>query len=200
MGGGKCRDLILIMTTWGIACILWIFKIDIPYYLGALKQFPFFMIGYYVGKYEILSSCKLIKEYIIVFLLVCYVIAFAVMYSRKMLFNFPAIFAIPILIATVAKNSNKIPSWVGYIGRHTLEIYVLHFFLIPSLFPIGDFILMQHSYNQNFIPILLICIVISLPIIMICVLISKIICMSRYLGYFCFGQKIKDERKTSVIV
>lgn len=55
MGGGKIKDAVLIVFVWGIASILWMVKLDIPYYLGGLKQFPFFMMGYYFNKYGILT-------------------------------------------------------------------------------------------------------------------------------------------------
>lgn len=191
MGGGKIKDVVLIVFVWGIASILWMVKLDIPYYLGGLKQFPFFMMGYYFNKYEILTLKKLNKEHFMLPLLICFSVSFYVMYSRKMIFNFPALFAVPIVVCFVSSISKTIPSWINGVGKHSLEIYVLHFFFIPSIFPVGSFLLSQHSYNENFIIVLLICAIISIPIIAICLILSKIIGMSKYLGLICFGKKIK---------
>lgn len=191
IGGGKLIDVFLIIFVWGLASSLWLLKLDIPYYLGGLKQFPFFMMGYYLNKHGFLSFKEKNKEYVLLLLIICYFVSLYVMYSRKMVFNFPALFSVPIVLTIVSSYSKSIPNWINCVGKHSLEIYVLHFFFIPSLFPIGRFLLDQHSYNQNLVLLLLICAIVSVPIIVICLILSKIICLSKYLGFICFGQKIK---------
>lgn len=182
----------MIIATWGFCCILWALKFDIPYYLGALKQFPFFMMGYYFNKYNLLNSHKTDKELVWVISLVGYVISFAFMYSRKMIFNFPAVFSLILILNYTFRCKQRIPNWINYVGQHSLEIYVLHFFFIPSLFPIGRFLLSQSSNNQNFMVLLLLCFLISIPVILVCLFISSFIRKSSWLGFVCFGVKNKD--------
>lgn len=73
-------------------------------------------------------------------------------------------------------------------GERSLEIYVLHYFLLHSIY-----IYLPHEYfsfNSGFI-ILLANIVLSTIIVLACIFISRIIKTSSWLGYICFGETIK---------
>lgn len=76
-----------------------------------------------------------------------------------------------------------------YIGRRTLDIYLLHYFLIPVLPSVGSFL------NQAGVVIEVTgAVVISMLVILFCLIISNIIRISPFLAYWLFG--VKWERKS----
>lgn len=75
---------------------------------------------------------------------------------------------------------------IQYIGRHTLDIYLLHYFLLPSI-P-GKINLL--SLSQNIILELGGGLSLSVFIIVLCLLLSRIIRISPLLSYFLFGERV----------
>ena len=74
-----------------------------------------------------------------------------------------------------------------FIGKHTLDIYLLHWFFLPSLtnmkeWFIGNKILLAEFY---------ITIIIVIAIITICLFISYITRASHFLSYYLWGEKNK---------
>lgn len=72
-----------------------------------------------------------------------------------------------------------------YIGRRTLDIYLLHFFLLPVIPKLGGFFLKQPNIVLE--GTLVFCI--SLLIVAFCILISNIIRLSPFLSHWLFGVK-----------
>lgn len=71
-----------------------------------------------------------------------------------------------------------------YIGKHTLDIYLLHYFLIPDLSNIG-----QHLGSSSTIIGLFIGLIIAIMIIAVCLVISNTIRLSPILAHYLFGAK-----------
>lgn len=77
--------------------------------------------------------------------------------------------------------------WLQYIGRHTLEIYFLHFFFLPkNLNTLGEWLFQ----NPNPAIELAISLVLALPVIFTSLIVSNIINLSPLLAKFLFGAKI----------
>jgi hypothetical protein len=81
-------------------------------------------------------------------------------------------------------------SWVGrrlcYIGRRTLDIYFLHYFLLPlNLYYVFPF------FTEKPMPVmeLSISLAVSIVIIFVCVVIGNLLRSSPFLSYFLFGTK-----------
>ena len=84
-----------------------------------------------------------------------------------------------------ATNQN-ISRWMQYIGRHTLDIYLLHYFFLPrNLQMIGEFF---KSYPNPTIELIVSC-TLALIVIGICLLVSKVLCTSPILANVLFGKK-----------
>lgn len=80
-----------------------------------------------------------------------------------------------------------------YIGRRTLDIYLLHFFFLPrNLEEIGRFF--AESHNE----VIELCISLSLSLIVIgtCLIISNVLRLSPTLAYILFGVKRKEQPST----
>lgn len=72
-----------------------------------------------------------------------------------------------------------------YIGRHTLDIYLLHFLLIPSLPFVGTWLNANHP---NFLLDVLLSVAVALPVVAACLLVSAVLHTSPALGRFLFGK------------
>ena len=72
-----------------------------------------------------------------------------------------------------------------YIGQRTLDVYLLHFLLIPSMPFIGKWL---NAHHPNFLIDVLLSVGVALPIVAVCLLISHILHTSPVLGKFLFGK------------
>lgn len=79
-----------------------------------------------------------------------------------------------------------------YIGRHTLDIYVLHYFLIPTNQPwMHQLFGISNGTSYNVLFEILGGILISLIVILGCIMLSTFIRMSKLMSLFLLG----DNRK-----
>ena len=94
-------------------------------------------------------------------------------------------------------QTTKIGTLLQYIGRHTLDIYVLHYFFLPNIAPVKDFILnTRHVWNSpNTVFELFFGIGISLMVIAVCLVVSKILRTSDLLAHYLFGANIQKDIK-----
>lgn len=76
-----------------------------------------------------------------------------------------------------------------YIGRRTLDVYLLHYLLLPLNLKVYTTFLTEHPMPLLEISLT---IIISLIVVAGCLLISRILCMSHTLSYLLFG--VKDRK------
>lgn len=72
-----------------------------------------------------------------------------------------------------------------YTGKRTLDVYLLHFLLIPSVPFVGTWL---NTHHPNFLIDLFASVGIAIPIVAACLLISHILHTSPALGKFLFGK------------
>ncbi len=170
-------------------------KLPIPYWLAALKNFPYFMAGHFFVYYGLLTGGFLQKQWVKTAAILLYLAAMA--YTQIWgghFLNFTGLFAIIVLLTLFAQYEERLPKWLSAVGRYSLEIYVLHWFFLPKMPSWGAFILGQDSFNGNFILTAMVCCAVSLFIIAACMVVAKIIKQSDLLDYLCFG--VSRPRKT----
>lgn len=85
-------------------------------------------------------------------------------------------------------TSNHITNSLLFIGRRTLDIYLLHYFLIPQMPWLTKYLESSNVILLQFV----ITGIVSLLVVAVCLLISEIIRSSNALAYFCFGAKTKN--------
>lgn len=79
-----------------------------------------------------------------------------------------------------------------YIGRRTLDIYLLHYFFLPDKFTVlGDFF---SHYNIKILEFF-VSSILALMVIIICLIVSNIIRLSPILAHYLFGVKMDFDRK-----
>lgn len=83
-------------------------------------------------------------------------------------------------------SSTRLGAALQYIGRRTLDIYLLHYFFIPKLHFIGNFF----KESPNMLLELCCGLALSLLVAGLCLVISNIIRISDLLGHYLFGAKI----------
>lgn len=75
------------------------------------------------------------------------------------------------------------------VGRHTLDIYVLHYFLLPKMPMLRSWAF----HNDMVILEMTVTILLSILIIALCLLLSRIIRSSNFLGHYLLGAKIRKK-------
>lgn len=81
--------------------------------------------------------------------------------------------------------SSRLGKALQFIGRRTLDIYLLHYFFLPKLPEVGSFLIS----SSNLIIELFVGFGLSLMIIAVCLCISNVIRISPFLGKYLFGAK-----------
>ncbi|MEE1272102.1 MAG: hypothetical protein UHM19_04845 [Bacteroidales bacterium] len=84
-------------------------------------------------------------------------------------------------------SDKKIGRMLQYIGKRTLEIYLLHYFFLPTLPALGNML----SKSNNFVLELVVGLFISLLVIAVCLVVSNILRTNPILAKYLFGVKNK---------
>lgn len=83
------------------------------------------------------------------------------------------------------ENTTKLGNALQYIGRRTLDIYVLHYFFLPNIPCVGDFL----KTSNNVILELFAGIILSLMIIVVCLGLSNVVRVNPILRKYLFGTR-----------
>lgn len=204
----KVTDILLILVCF---FLLYFVHSDLNPQLGFLNldnlfnYFKFFTFGvlckkYYSVFYKIINNdiirAIIISSFFISYFLVINNIFFNQSYNLHMLFKNYIIRGAGLLTVFIFfyrkssffEGKNSISQTLQFIGKRTLDIYLLHYFLIPHI-----------SFNISYTDMgaiqFTLSLIISLIIIMICILLSEIIRSSSILAHYCFGIDIKTRNK-----
>lgn len=118
-----------------LSAIYLLWNPPVPYYLHFVKQYPFFVFGVFFTRYKLLSILN--KELLYAGSFVLYFLFLYVQYNNTLPFGPAAFFAIIILLNLFVKYASRIPCYFSEIGKRSLQIYVFHWFLLPTLIPVG---------------------------------------------------------------
>ena len=84
-------------------------------------------------------------------------------------------------------SDKKVGKALQFVGKRTLDIYLLHYFLLPHLPQVGDFLLKGNNTTLELITGVLL----SIVVLTLCLAISSILRTSPLLAKWLFGVKIK---------
>lgn len=164
-----------------------------------MQYFPFFLYGNIVRRYwdqsQRIMDSRWFYPVIIVLVVFCTLDALKWHTLRMAWANLPLTMAKFILLTVVfmyfrhyEKYFTKM-TWIGrslqYIGRRTLDIYLIHFLFMPNLPSVGTFF---NTYRHNFIMDTTLSVVIALLIIGFCIITSNILRVSPFLKKYLFGR------------
>lgn len=165
-----------------------------------MQYFPFFLYGNIVHRYW--NQAQRLMDSKLFFPVVVIVVVFATLDAQKWHTLRMAWAVIPLTLAkflllTIAfmyfrhyKDSFSKARPVGwtlqYIGRRTLDIYLIHFFFMPELPAIGDFF---KSFPHNFVIDTTLSIFIGMLVIGFCIVTSNILRISPIFKKWLFGRE-----------
>ena len=182
---------------------------------SVFKYFLFFIIGILTAQYKNKVNSLLNLNFFLTLTIFIFIICSYIFYIQLPLQELPiinkliehifrntiALSGIIILFCAFSKyqfifiKSNKIGRSLQYIGKHTLEIYILHYFFLPKLPQIGIFL---NSYN-NIIIEFAISIILAILVIIICIIVSNILRLSPFLDYWLWGGK-NNSKETKLTI
>ena len=174
-----------------------------------LSHFQFFAVGLLVRKnldfFEKLLDSKSISFIVMIIFSVCYYVLLQVYYSKgrvdilwkvietlsETVISYPALYILYNIFRRLSQTTN-IFRLVEFIGKRTLDIYLLHYFFLPKLPMIGDFF--RTIEPSTIVLECIITIPIALVIIGISLVVSEIIKVSPVLSRFILGSKISSTK------
>ena len=149
---------------------------------------PYFMLGYLFRKYNLvnyLEDCNLIFS----FTLLLY-IPFVILYCKQghVFMHLAALCAIIVLLFVFQKrekDSSYAESFLGYIGKSSIDVYLFHFFLLNAinLSMVGKWFDLTNNYFVEFLVVLSIAILVS----SLCVFIARVFHKSNMLNVVVYG-------------
>ena len=201
--------LLLVSSIWGISVIapsisdFWnsslgviLCQYKVSYY------FQFFAFGIFCRKYLINFELLLTKDLFKTFFIILFVLCLCFLYCDQ--YKFPAM-VLKLINNVIVRYAGliiligfffhyrqffingRLVLFLKYIGRRTLDIYMLHYFFLPDLTLLTSYFIKGNSVIIHFFG----GIIISLLIILLCLLISNILRSSRFLASWLFG--VRDD-------
>lgn len=128
-----------------------------------------------------------------------------VMFFRKTLSDQPPSLALPNCSAANGqlplKGENGYSGgWIGrflsFIGTRTLDIYLLHFLLLPKMPQVGEWL---NANQPNFVLSIVLSVSVALVVIAFCLLASQLLRVSPFLQLYLFGKKQTSSNPCSLI-
>lgn len=211
---GVCRNVLLI----SFAFLCYVFCSHYAYdALGAkcygftsihnIQYYVFFIFGFFIKKYyvsieHLLDSMKGATMLVILFFLLSLPYSKGLIGGGNTLIDSVLRLVIGMLgIMTVfsffrkyelsVTNETALGRVLQYIGRRTLDIYLLHYFFIPRNLPmIGEFFRQNDNPSIEFA----LTAIIALVVISICLVVSNVIRISPFLAHHLFGVKYAEKK------
>ncbi len=168
------------------------------------KYFQFFALGLIAKKYndKFLSIVKndSFKALMIIVFILCIVLVTRTSWGtdsfigknviRSLLIRYSGLLVVFSFFVNKEKffsKENKFNSCIQFIGKRTLDIYLIHYFLIP---PLQDS--MTAFINSSVITEVVVSTLIALIVVGMSLLISEVIRSSNLLGHYLLGAKLKN--------
>ena len=179
--------------------------------VGHWNQFPFFCMGVICARYDLCTKW-FAKNWVYTLSLAAF--GFLTYWCTIIGNHIPkqsitwCLIPISAIVACVylfkeglANNQSHSLMWLQDIGRHSLEIYIIHFFFLFRMYPVGDFVLRLANADGGGRTIFFVQITTSFAasviIIALCYIIMNIINKSNILSQILLGRKseMKDKNE-----
>ena len=160
------------------------------------RFYLFFYMGIIVKRYFDDFIRLTGNRFLMIVVIFCFVLTANLPHSENvaasyLIFAFSGMFGIIMIFTTFRKCytpriSQTTHHCLEYIGTRTLDIYLLHYFILPRfLLPYGEQLQAYGSKPLEF----LIALALALVIVSVCLLVSYLIRLSPFLGHYLFGIK-----------
>lgn len=103
-----------------------------------------------------------------------------------------AIIVIQRFLSMEVNDESRVGSVLSAIGKQSLVIYVIHYFLIPDVSTqMHDFLKVPNAFIWQ----LSFAFMLSIPIVAASMFVGKVIATNRFLDFICFGKSFWYEKK-----
>lgn len=168
--------------------------------IGHLSMYRYFTAGYLVMKYDLLE--KMLSKLGYSVAVVTYVLLFVASMTdlfkipliQNVLMAFAAIYAVFYLFRSFPTPAGRPLRLFDFMGRHTLEIYILHGFFLSRVPSIGRFILETSSVGGGrftFVAGIVVALAMSAVCLLLCYLAWQVLKPSDLLSQLFLGRKYK---------
>ena len=179
---------------WSIIKIMAQYIPENIYNLFCLNQVANYILFFWGGfltwknKEKIFSMIKMKLEVIYALCFLIFGVAFYFCYysgyeTTGLFRKIMALFTIPILLILFRKVTfnEKMQKICSYVGTHSLEIYVLQYFFLPTTYSLGNSVM-------GGVNCLALAMLESVLVVVLCVVLIKIIDINKYLNLIFFGK------------
>lgn len=169
---------------------------DVMCLLNAASFFPFFIMGYMTKKYNVMEWLRK-QNWLFTISLVAYIFMLAFPFqihilhtlTWRLLMPLTGILTSLLLFANRESEDSWVERQLAFIGRHTLDIYTLHYFIIISI----NIHMLGHWFAEtdNALLATVLAIIISIPTTYISIYAGKLLRQSELLRKYAFGEVFK---------
>ena len=164
-----------------------------------IRYMQFFLLGNIVRRYwsrmERLFDSPWFFPLVVTFAVVCCADIFQLHTFKTVWTNLPRTIAMYSLLLLVGRFFRHYQAWfeegrkagriLSFIGTRTLDIYLLHFLLLPKLPQVGEWL---NANQPNFVVSIVLSASVALVVIAFCLLASQLLRVSPFLQLYLFGK------------
>lgn len=164
------------------------------------RYFHFFVIGLLASKYNKLFIRVINNRIVITIFVILFVLFMSLQYEAgqsrvlntlfEVVPRYSSLFLVFLFFYKYQNtflNTNILGMSLQYVGKRTLDIYMLHYFCLPYLPSFGNFL----KLYPNFVIELFVGILLAMMIVGVCLIISSVLRLSPILSFILFGVRIK---------
>ena len=173
-----------------------------------IRYMQFFLLGNIVRRYwhqaERLFDTSWFFPFVVTLAVVCCADIFQLHTLKKVWVNLPRTTAMYALLLIVVMFFRHYQGWfeegkrtgrfLSFIGTRTLDIYLLHFLLLPKMPQVGAWL---NANQPNFLLSIVLSVSVALVVIAFCLLASQLLRVSPFLQLYLFG---KRQTKTASVL
>lgn len=162
-------------------------------------NYPYFAFGYLFRKNEMLINKKINANYLYTICIIVFIFCFYVYYwteqphslhaALRYLLAFSGIYFIYTLFRSVHNEENIFYKIFVDMGKHSIEIYLLSFWLILRLPDVFAYVLDDVGFVGNVVAQLFFGFIVSIPCILCCYILVWVLGKSRLLNLLLFGKQ-----------
>ena len=170
---------------------------DVLCLLNVASFYPYFIMGYIFRKYNIIEFVKS-NNIIFTISLLVYILLFCIPFethilkivSQRLLMPLSAILICLNLFMNREDNNSLVEQSLSSLGKKTLDIYIIHYFIICSinLTMLGKW----YNYTNNYLLATINTVIVSIIIAYISVYIGKLLRRSKFINLYVFGEIFKQ--------
>ena len=167
--------------------------------IQTIRYMQFFLLGNIVRRYwtqfERLFDSPWFFPLVVTVAVVCCADIFQLHTLRKVWTNLPrttAMYALLLLVVMFFRHyqtwfdeGQRVGRFLSFIGTRTLDIYLLHFLLLPKMPQVGQWL---NANQPNFLLSIVLSVSVALVVIAFCLLASQLLRVSPFLQLYLFGK------------